>query len=192
VIKLPLPLRRATGRQAPTIESAFAIVERVCLNVKRWHAGDQREKWVDSGLLVAESTETRVIPPCSFRPPFWIDAFEALINRSELLVNPSASHANTVKNQYHLHQHFIPMKGMAVPQPALEHLNKDRRSKRQENAEIQRSHAPKAERSHVAHQKKQKQFCASDGVKGQRRYKRKRVNLTENSQTKNTNPSNLY
>jgi len=36
------------------IESAFSIVERVCANVKRWHAGDQRERWVGSGLMIAE------------------------------------------------------------------------------------------------------------------------------------------
>ena len=25
-----------------------------CSNVKRWHPGDQRERWVGSGLLIAE------------------------------------------------------------------------------------------------------------------------------------------
>ena len=42
------------------IESAFAIVERACVNVKRWHDGDQRERWVGSGLLVAEKQFRRV------------------------------------------------------------------------------------------------------------------------------------
>jgi len=42
------------------IESAFAIVERVCSNVKRWHGGDQRERWVGSGLLVAEKQFRRI------------------------------------------------------------------------------------------------------------------------------------
>src|SRR5450755_796773 len=42
------------------IESAFSIVERVCSNVKRWHPGDQRERWVGSGLLVAEKQFRRV------------------------------------------------------------------------------------------------------------------------------------
>ena len=42
------------------IESAFAIVERVCLNVKRWHGGDQRERWIGSALLVAEKQFRRV------------------------------------------------------------------------------------------------------------------------------------
>lgn len=42
------------------IESAFSIVERVCCNVKRWHGGDQRERWVGSGLLVAEKQFRRI------------------------------------------------------------------------------------------------------------------------------------
>ena len=45
------PQLRLTLASTNVIESAFAIVERVCLNVKRWHAGDQRERWVGSGLL---------------------------------------------------------------------------------------------------------------------------------------------
>lgn len=50
------------GKLASTnvIESAFAIVERVCLNVKRWHSGDQRERWVGSGLLVAQKQFRKV------------------------------------------------------------------------------------------------------------------------------------
>ncbi|MBZ5725297.1 MAG: hypothetical protein LAP87_31260, partial [Acidobacteriia bacterium] len=35
-------------------------VEQVCRNVKRWHGGDQRERWVGSGLLVAEKQFRRV------------------------------------------------------------------------------------------------------------------------------------
>ena len=42
------------------IESAFSIVEQVCKNVKRWHGGDQRERWVGSGLLVAEKQFRRI------------------------------------------------------------------------------------------------------------------------------------
>ena len=42
------------------IESAFAIAERVCANVKRWHEGDQRERWVGSGLLVAQKQFRRI------------------------------------------------------------------------------------------------------------------------------------
>lgn len=51
---------RTTLASTNVIESAFAIVERVCLNVKRWHGGDQRERWVGSGLLVAERQFRRV------------------------------------------------------------------------------------------------------------------------------------
>jgi putative transposase len=42
------------------IESAFSIVETVCRNVKRWHGGDQRERWIGSGLLFAEKQFRRV------------------------------------------------------------------------------------------------------------------------------------
>jgi len=43
------------------IESAFSVVETVCRNVKRWRDGDQIERWVGSGLLVAEMKFRRVI-----------------------------------------------------------------------------------------------------------------------------------
>jgi putative transposase len=43
------------------IESAFSIVETVCRNVKRWRQGDQIERWVGSGLLVAERQFRKVI-----------------------------------------------------------------------------------------------------------------------------------
>ena len=42
------------------IESAFSIVETVCRNVKRWHGGDQRERWIGSGLLIAQKQFRRV------------------------------------------------------------------------------------------------------------------------------------
>jgi putative transposase len=51
---------RLTLASTNVIESAFSIVERVCLNVKRWHSGDQRERWVGSGLLVAEKQFRRI------------------------------------------------------------------------------------------------------------------------------------
>lgn len=61
VHRLHLPQQlRLTLASTNVIESAFAIVERVCLNVKRWHGGDQRERWVGSGLLVAEKQFRRV------------------------------------------------------------------------------------------------------------------------------------
>jgi putative transposase len=58
-LHLPMQLRR-TMASTNVIESAFSIVEQVCKNVKRWHGGDQRERWVGSGLLVAEKQFRRV------------------------------------------------------------------------------------------------------------------------------------
>lgn len=43
------------------IESAFSIVETVCRNVKHWRDGDHIERWVGSGLLVAERQFRKVI-----------------------------------------------------------------------------------------------------------------------------------
>jgi len=37
------------------------LVETVCRNVKRWRNGDQIERWVGSGLLVAEQQFRKVI-----------------------------------------------------------------------------------------------------------------------------------
>jgi transposase-like protein len=54
------PQLRKTLASTNVIESAFSLVERVCSNVKRWHPGDQRERWVGSGLLVAEKQFRRV------------------------------------------------------------------------------------------------------------------------------------
>jgi hypothetical protein len=48
------PLLCRTLASTNVIESAFSVVERVCSNVKGSHGGDQRERWVGSGLLVAE------------------------------------------------------------------------------------------------------------------------------------------
>jgi putative transposase len=58
-LHLPMQLRK-TMASTNVIESAFAIVEQVCKNVKRWHGGDQRERWVGSGLLAAEKQFRRV------------------------------------------------------------------------------------------------------------------------------------
>jgi transposase-like protein len=58
-LHLPLQLRK-TMASTNVIESAFSIVEQVCKNVKRWHGGDQRERWVGSGLLVAENRFRRI------------------------------------------------------------------------------------------------------------------------------------
>jgi transposase-like protein len=58
-LRVPLPLRQ-TLASTNVIESAFSVVEKVCSNVKRWHPGDPRERWVGSGLLVAEKQFRRV------------------------------------------------------------------------------------------------------------------------------------
>ena len=52
-LRVPAQLRR-TLASTNVIESAFSIVETICRNVKRWRAGDHIERWVGSGLLVAE------------------------------------------------------------------------------------------------------------------------------------------
>ena len=59
-LRVPDQLRR-TLSSTNVIESAFSIVETVCRNVKRWRQGDQIERWVGSGLLVAERQFRRVI-----------------------------------------------------------------------------------------------------------------------------------
>jgi transposase-like protein len=59
-LRVPDQLRR-TLCCTNVIESAFSIVETVCRNVKRWRPGDQIERWVGSGLLVAERQFRKVI-----------------------------------------------------------------------------------------------------------------------------------
>jgi len=59
-LRVPGQLRR-TLSCTNVIESAFSIVETVCRNVKRWREGDQIERWVGSGLLVAEQQFRKVI-----------------------------------------------------------------------------------------------------------------------------------
>lgn len=59
-LRVPPKLRR-TLSSTNVIESAFSIVERVCRNVKRWRPGDQIERWVASGLWVAEGQFRKVI-----------------------------------------------------------------------------------------------------------------------------------
>jgi putative transposase len=58
-LHVPMQLRK-TLASTNVIESAFSIVGRVCRNVKRWHGGDQRERWVGSGLLVAQKQFRRI------------------------------------------------------------------------------------------------------------------------------------
>lgn len=59
-LRVPDQLRR-TLCCTNVIESAFSIVETVCRNVKHWRNGDQIERWVGSGLLVAERQFRKVI-----------------------------------------------------------------------------------------------------------------------------------
>lgn len=61
VHKLYVPAQLRTSLASTNlIESAFSVVETVCRNVKRWHGGDQRERWIGSGLLVAERQFRRI------------------------------------------------------------------------------------------------------------------------------------
>ena len=84
------PQLRKTLASTNVIESAFAIVERVCANVKRWHAGDQRERWVGSGLLIAEKQFRRVQGHKQI--PVLLRELEALIpSKSEVVKRRKAS-----------------------------------------------------------------------------------------------------
>ena len=81
---------RLTLASTNVIESAFSIVERVCLNVKRWHPGDQRERWVGSGLLVAQKQFRRVKGHKQI--PLLLRELEALIpSKSDLVKRRKAS-----------------------------------------------------------------------------------------------------
>jgi len=59
-LRVPQQLRR-TLSSTNVIESAFSIVETVCRNVKRWRDGDQIERWIASGLVVAERQFRKVV-----------------------------------------------------------------------------------------------------------------------------------
>lgn len=84
------PQLRKTLASTNVIESAFSIVERVCANVKRWHAGDQRERWVGSGLLVAEKQFRRVQGHKQI--PILLRELEALVpSKSEVVTRRKAS-----------------------------------------------------------------------------------------------------
>ena len=88
-LRVPPQLRR-TLACTNIIESAFSIVERVCRNVKRWHDGDQRERWVGSGLLVAERQFRRVQGYKQI--PNLIRELEAIVpSKSELVKRRKAS-----------------------------------------------------------------------------------------------------
>jgi putative transposase len=58
-LKVPPELWK-TLRSTNVIESGFSIVRCVCRNVKRWRPGNQIERWVGSGLVVAEKQFRRI------------------------------------------------------------------------------------------------------------------------------------
>jgi putative transposase len=88
-LHVPLQLRK-TLASTNVIESAFSIVERVCKNVKRWHGGDQRERWVGSGLLVAQKQFRKVTGHKQI--PALLRELEALVpQKSELVKRRKAS-----------------------------------------------------------------------------------------------------
>jgi len=77
-LNIPVQLRK-TLASTNVIESAFSVVERVCLHVKRWQGGDQRERWVGSGLFVAEK---------QFRRVTGYKQIPKLIRELEVLISP--------------------------------------------------------------------------------------------------------
>jgi transposase-like protein len=74
---------RLTLASTNVIESAFSIVEKVCLNVKRWHGGDQRERWVGSGLLVAQKQFRRIKGYKQI--PLFLTELQAFVSRNSNL-----------------------------------------------------------------------------------------------------------
>jgi transposase-like protein len=88
-LHVPMQLRK-TLASTNVIESAFSIVEQVCKNVKRWHGGDQRERWVGSGLQVAQKQFRKVTGHKQI--PALLRALEALVpQKSELVKRRKAS-----------------------------------------------------------------------------------------------------
>jgi putative transposase len=88
-LHVPMQLRK-TLASTNVIESAFSIVEQVCKNVKRWHGGDQRERWVGSGLLVAQKQFRKVTGHKQI--PALLRELEALLpQKSELVKRRKAS-----------------------------------------------------------------------------------------------------
>src|SRR5579864_4121601 len=88
-LHLPMQLRK-TMASTNVIESAFSIVEQVCKNVKRWHGGDQRERWVGSGLLVAQKQFRKVTGHKQI--PALIRELEALVpSKAEVVKRRKAS-----------------------------------------------------------------------------------------------------
>jgi putative transposase len=74
---------RLTLASTNVIESAFSIAEKACLNVKRWHGGDQRERWVGSGLLVAQKQFRRIKGHKQI--PMFLTELQAFVARNSTL-----------------------------------------------------------------------------------------------------------
>ena len=61
VIDLKLaPRLRRTLSNTNAIESGFAMVEKICRQVKRWQGRDHRIRWVASALMFAENRWNRL------------------------------------------------------------------------------------------------------------------------------------
>jgi putative transposase len=71
------------------IESAFSIVETVCRNVKRWRDGDHIERWVGSGLLVAERQFRKVIGHRQI--PLLLSSMAAAVSKKSLAKGAAAA-----------------------------------------------------------------------------------------------------
>lgn len=81
-LNVPAPLRK-TLRTTNPIESVFDTVRTGCRNVKRWRPGDQRERWICSGLLFAESKFRRID---GYRElPRFIDILDARFGSSKTM-----------------------------------------------------------------------------------------------------------
>jgi len=81
-LQVPAPLRK-TLRTTNPIESIFDTVRTACRNVKRWRPGDQRERWICSALLFAESKFRRIH---GYRElPRFIDVLDARFDSSKVM-----------------------------------------------------------------------------------------------------------
>jgi putative transposase len=87
-LRVPDQLRR-TLCCTNVIESAFSIVETVCRNVKRWRDGDHIERWVGSGLLVAERQFRKVIGHRQI--PLLLSSMAAAVSKKSLAKGAAAA-----------------------------------------------------------------------------------------------------
>jgi putative transposase len=87
-LRVPDQLRR-TLCCTNVIESAFSIVETVCRNVKRWRDGDHIERWVGSGLLVAERQFRKVIGHRQI--PFLLSSMATTVSKKSLAKGAAAA-----------------------------------------------------------------------------------------------------